>query len=134
MIEASSGTVEFAGADVRQLNGRALRGFRQAAQIVFQNADSSLNPRLSRDVLCSPRHPYTQALLAAVPQFRAEGFPAAAPAARGIPSAAEDAGAGCRFQVRCPHKITGICETVAPSLRRLSPMHHVACHLDAPSG
>ena len=38
LIEASSGTVEFAGADVRH-NGRALRGFRQAAQIVFQNAD-----------------------------------------------------------------------------------------------
>src|SRR5438876_218219 len=32
----------------------------------------------ARDVLCSPRHPYTQALLAAVPQFRANGFPAAA--------------------------------------------------------
>jgi ABC-type glutathione transport system ATPase component len=47
LIEASSGTVEFAGADVRHLNGRALRRFRQAAQIVFQNADSSLNPRLS---------------------------------------------------------------------------------------
>jgi peptide/nickel transport system ATP-binding protein len=87
----------------------------------------------ARDVLCSPRHPYTQALLAAVPQFRADGFPAAANAARGIPSAAEEAGAGCRFQTRCPHKIQGICETVAPPLRHLSLTHHVACHLDAPS-
>jgi oligopeptide/dipeptide ABC transporter ATP-binding protein len=93
-----------------------------------------VSQRSARDVLCSPRHPYTQALLAAVPQFRADGFPAAALAARGIPSAAEEAGAGCRFQARCLHKITGICETVARSLRRLSPTLHVACHLDAPSG
>jgi peptide/nickel transport system ATP-binding protein len=89
----------------------------------------------ARDVLCSPRHPYTQALLAAVPQLRAHGFPAAALPARGIPSAAEDdAGAGCRFKARCPHKIDGICETVAPPLRHLSLTHQVACHLDAPSG
>jgi peptide/nickel transport system ATP-binding protein len=88
----------------------------------------------ARDVLCSPRHPYTQTLLAAVPQLRAHGFPAAALPARGIPSAAEDdAGAGCRFKARCPHKIDGICETVAPPLRHLSLTHQVACHLDAPS-
>jgi peptide/nickel transport system ATP-binding protein len=86
------------------------------------------------DVLCSPRHPYTQALLTAVPQLRAEGLSAAALPARGIPSAAEDAGPGCRFKARCPHKINGICETVAPPLRRLSLTHQVACHLDAPSG
>jgi ABC-type glutathione transport system ATPase component len=47
LIKASSGTVEFAGVDVQHLNGRALRRFRQGTQIVFQNADSSLNPRLS---------------------------------------------------------------------------------------
>ena len=88
----------------------------------------------ARDVLYSPRHPYTQALLAAVPQLRAHGFPAAALPAGGIPSAAEDAGAGCRFKARYPHKIDGLCETVAPPLRRLSLTHHVACHLDAPSG
>jgi peptide/nickel transport system ATP-binding protein len=47
LIKASSGTVEFAGVDVQHLDGRALRRFRQGTQIVFQNADSSLNPRLS---------------------------------------------------------------------------------------
>ena len=88
----------------------------------------------ARDVLVSPRHPYTQTLLTAVPQPRANGFPAEALPARRIPSAAHDAGAGCRFQARCPHKIKGICETVVPPLRRLSLTHHVACHLDAPSG
>jgi len=47
LIDASAGRVEFAGADVRSLTKRHLRHFRRRAQIVFQNADSSLNPRLS---------------------------------------------------------------------------------------
>ena len=49
LIDADAGTVEFAGSDVRRLKGRMLRRFRQGAQIIFQNADSSLNPRLSVD-------------------------------------------------------------------------------------
>jgi peptide/nickel transport system ATP-binding protein len=44
---ATSGSVEFAGTDVFNLPNSQLRPFRGAAQIVFQNADSSLNPRLS---------------------------------------------------------------------------------------
>ncbi len=44
---ASSGRVEFEERDVFNLPDPQLRAFRGAAQIVFQNADSSLNPRLS---------------------------------------------------------------------------------------
>lgn len=47
LIEPSVGRVEFAGADIQSLSKHRLRHFRQTAQIVFQNADSSLNPRLS---------------------------------------------------------------------------------------
>jgi peptide/nickel transport system ATP-binding protein len=49
LIDADAGTVTFAGSDVQRLKGRTLRRFRQGAQIIFQNADSSLNPRLSVD-------------------------------------------------------------------------------------
>jgi len=47
LLQRSSGSVEFEGAEVSDLSGGALRRFRGQAQIVFQNADSSLNPRLS---------------------------------------------------------------------------------------
>ena len=49
LIDADAGSVAFAGSDVQRLKGRTLRRFRQGAQIIFQNADSSLNPRLSVD-------------------------------------------------------------------------------------
>lgn len=42
----SSGTVRFDGADVARLHGRGLLRFRDRAQIVFQDPDSALNPRL----------------------------------------------------------------------------------------
>ena len=45
LLEPSRGALQFAGHDVRAAAGRALRTFRGAAQIVFQNPVSSLNPR-----------------------------------------------------------------------------------------
>jgi peptide/nickel transport system ATP-binding protein len=251
--------VEFAGADVRSLTKRHLRHFRRRAQIVFQNADSSLNPRLSvaaalerplalfdrvppnargarvtqlldmvqlprsyrmryphqlsggekqrvaiaralatdpefivcdepvsaldasvqaaivnlmadlrdafglsylfishdlavvsqladriavmyrggiceigttADVLGSPRHPYTQALLASVPQI--ETGPPPPQLLRGAIEMAPQPVKGCRFEARCPHKLGAVCETIVPALRPLSPTRSVACHLVTP--
>jgi peptide/nickel transport system ATP-binding protein len=45
LIEPDSGEIVFDGQNVRALRGALLQSFRQAAQIVFQNPDSSLNPR-----------------------------------------------------------------------------------------
>lgn len=47
LLEASGGTVELDGADLRTLNAAALRRARATMQIVFQDPFSSLNPRLS---------------------------------------------------------------------------------------
>jgi peptide/nickel transport system ATP-binding protein len=47
LVEASSGTIEFEGRDVINLPNSRARQFRGDAQIVFQNVDSSLNPRVS---------------------------------------------------------------------------------------
>ncbi|MGH7125603.1 MAG: oligopeptide/dipeptide ABC transporter ATP-binding protein, partial [Stellaceae bacterium] len=47
LLDRSSGRVEFDGTDVTRLAGMTLRRFRGQAQIIFQNAGSSLNPRLS---------------------------------------------------------------------------------------
>jgi peptide/nickel transport system ATP-binding protein len=78
-------------------------------------------------VFASPHHPYTEALLSAVPtlddterlRIRLEGE---------IPSAA-DPPTGCPFHTRCPRKIGAICETTEPELREEEAGHGIRCHI-----
>ena len=46
LVPASAGTIAFDGQDVLGLRGPRLRAYRRAAQIVFQDADNSLDPRM----------------------------------------------------------------------------------------
>lgn len=46
LVPAAGGTILFEGRDVLALRGRRLREYRRAAQIVFQDADNSLDPRM----------------------------------------------------------------------------------------
>ena len=46
LVPAAGGTIRFDGQDVLALRGRRLRDYRRAAQIVFQDADNSLDPRM----------------------------------------------------------------------------------------
>ena len=46
LIDATSGTVAFAGEDVTRLDSKRLRGFRQQVQVVFQDPYDSLDPRM----------------------------------------------------------------------------------------
>ena len=78
-------------------------------------------------VFTGPQHPYTEALLSAVPtlddaerlRIRLEGE---------IPSAA-DPPHGCPFHTRCPRKIGEICETTEPELREEEAGHGIRCHI-----
>jgi peptide/nickel transport system ATP-binding protein len=82
----------------------------------------------SRDTLFQqPLHPYTQALLAAVPTLDPQSVPVAM--TRGeIPDAANPP-TGCRFHTRCP-LATERCRGEAPLLRSVGEAdHRVACHL-----
>ncbi|HXP19418.1 MAG TPA: ABC transporter ATP-binding protein [Streptosporangiaceae bacterium] len=79
------------------------------------------------DVLASPRHPYTQLLLSAVPDPRAP-LGVGAETDRGEPPKVIDPTPGCRFRARCPLAIE-ICHTVTPQLKPIGVGHEAACHV-----
>ena len=82
-----------------------------------------------RAIYAAPLHPYTQALIAAVPALRpsARGRGKRVRLAGDIPSAL-DPPSGCRFHTRCPH-VMDRCRVTAPVLRPAASGHSVACHL-----
>lgn len=73
-----------------------------------------------------PMHPYTRALLAAVPDIDARESPDSAPLAGEVPSPLSPP-TGCRFRTRCPLAIER-CATTTPAWRELREGHWVACH------
>jgi oligopeptide/dipeptide ABC transporter ATP-binding protein len=80
-----------------------------------------------RTLFAAPQHPYTRALLAAVPvpDPRAATLPLAL--AGEIPSPL-DPPSGCHFRTRCPLAVSR-CAEEAPTLRVTEAGHRVACHL-----
>jgi peptide/nickel transport system ATP-binding protein len=79
-------------------------------------------------VFAGPHHPYTEALLSAVPSL--DGLPSARIRLEGeIPSAANPP-SGCVFHTRCPRKLTtGVCESTEPPLAEVAPGHLMSCHI-----
>jgi peptide/nickel transport system ATP-binding protein len=79
-------------------------------------------------VFTAPHHPYTEALLSAVPSL--EGTPAERIILSGeIPSPANPP-SGCVFHTRCPRRLaSGICESVEPPLAEAESGHFMRCHI-----
>lgn len=73
----------------------------------------------------SPRHPYTQALLAAIPTMEVEKRRESLIVKGDVPTSAPS---GCAFHTRCPIKEQHCAEAV-PDLKEVAPGHFVACHL-----
>lgn len=82
----------------------------------------------AQDVFVPPYHPYTEALLSAIPipdpdvkqeQVRLRG---SVPSAMNIPP-------GCRFHTRCPRKIGEICEKEEPPWQDAGKHHQICCHI-----
>ena len=76
-------------------------------------------------VFADPRHPYTQALMAAVPDpYKRSGV---TPLPGEVPSNINPP-RGCRFAARCPARMP-MCEASPPSLHEIEPARRVACFL-----
>ncbi|MEB3041992.1 oligopeptide/dipeptide ABC transporter ATP-binding protein, partial [Capnocytophaga gingivalis] len=80
------------------------------------------------EIVRRPRHPYTRALVAAVPVPDPDQSRAPLPITGNVPDAREPP-SGCRFRDRCPHAMSR-CAEEKPLPRVTSTGHYVACHLD----
>ncbi|MBN8280860.1 MAG: dipeptide ABC transporter ATP-binding protein [Gammaproteobacteria bacterium] len=82
-------------------------------------------------LFASPLHPYTEALLSAVPKVDAAGRPRIVlsgdvPSPRNPPP-------GCAFHTRCPRALA-VCREMAPALKPAGDAREVACHLYSGTG
>jgi oligopeptide transport system ATP-binding protein len=75
----------------------------------------------------APLHPYTEALLAAVPLPNPER-PFNPPHLQGDPPSPIQIPSGCPFHPRCPEARFPICRDTVPLLRETTPGHWVSCH------
>jgi peptide/nickel transport system ATP-binding protein len=80
-----------------------------------------------REVLEQPRHPYTQALLSAVPVIDPESRREVIRLEGDIPSPANPP-AGCHFHPRCPSAMER-CSGAYPAVTRFTDTHHARCYL-----
>jgi oligopeptide transport system ATP-binding protein len=81
-----------------------------------------------REVLARARlHPYTEALLAAVPRPTPERT-FKPPALKGEPPSPVNVPPGCPFHPRCPEAQPPLCQEAVPPFRETDPDHWVACH------
>jgi oligopeptide/dipeptide ABC transporter ATP-binding protein len=80
------------------------------------------------EVFAHPAHPYTQALMAAVPVVDKDARRERIILEGTVPSPI-DPPSGCRFHTRCFAKIGAICEQEEPVFTVVGEGHHAACHL-----
>lgn len=81
-----------------------------------------------RQIFAAPRHPYTRALLSAVP-VPEPGAARKRMILKGDVPSPINPPSGCRFHKRCPYAFDR-CTTEEPQLRRFAEGHTAACHLD----
>jgi peptide/nickel transport system ATP-binding protein len=98
-----------------------------ADRVIVMYAGHLVEEGSTEDVLQHPKHPYTQLLVSAVPDPRAE-LRLADSRDVGEPPKVVDPKPGCRFCPRCPVAIAR-CETETPQLRQLGDGRRVACHV-----
>ena len=80
----------------------------------------------SASVLAPPHHPYTEALLSAVPTItRVDRDRIRLP----LEAPRDSKATGCIFAGRCPRRLGPICDTVEPPVRAAGPGHSLICHL-----
>ena len=82
----------------------------------------------ARELFQPPYHPYTEALVSAIPVADPTHKTERILLSDNLPSA-QNLPSGCRFHTRCPRKIGEICETDEPPWREAEAGHSIRCHI-----
>jgi peptide/nickel transport system ATP-binding protein len=82
----------------------------------------------TENIFNPPSHPYTEALISAIPVINPDVEVNAIRLEGTVPSPANPP-QGCRFHTRCPRKVGPICETDVPPLRTTGDGHTIVCHI-----
>jgi peptide/nickel transport system ATP-binding protein len=97
-----------------------------ADRVAVMNLGHIVETADAETLFASPRHPYSRALLSAIPVPKPQGKRSRMVLQGEIPSPI-DPPSGCRFHTRCPYVIER-CRTEAPSLLPSTVGHFTACH------
>ncbi len=99
-----------------------------ADRIVVMYLGQIMERGTTEEIFAPPYHPYTEALLSAVPIADPDIEKREIVLEGDLPSAL-DPPMGCPFVTRCPRKLGEICEQERPLMQSLSREHAIACHI-----
>jgi peptide/nickel transport system ATP-binding protein len=99
-----------------------------ADRIVVMYLGKIMEKGTTEQIFSPPYHPYTEALLAAVPIADTNVKKRKIVLSGEIPSPSNPP-KGCPFSTRCPYMIKGVCDVEPPPQRQFAPRHVIACHL-----
>ena len=99
-----------------------------ADRIVVMYLGQIMEQGTTDEVFSPPYHPYTEALLSAVPIADTRVKKRKVLLTGEIPSPSNPP-KGCPFSTRCPYMIPGTCDVIPPPIVEPSPGHRILCHL-----
>ena len=99
-----------------------------ADRIVVMYLGQIMEQGTTDEVFSPPYHPYTEALLSAVPIADTRVKKRKVLLTGEIPSPSNPP-KGCPFSTRCPYMIAGTCDVIPPPIVEPSPGHRILCHL-----
>ncbi len=83
----------------------------------------------AEEVFTPPHHPYTEALMSAIPTLDFDNPGARIPLGGPVPSLS-DPPSGCRFHTRCHRSLGDLCVAQVPPWREVAPGHSYLCHIE----
>ncbi|MEA2525414.1 MAG: peptide/nickel transport system ATP-binding protein ddpF [Thermomicrobiales bacterium] len=102
------------------------RHFADRIAVMYQGTIVELGP--AGVVIDNPLHPYTKALIAAIPEPDPRNRFHHRAVVPGEPISGGPVPPGCPFFSRCPDRIPGLCDVQRPALTEYESGHFVACH------